>query len=99
MATGADDPTPTRIRRHLRVRGKVQGVAFRAHTRDEAIAVGVAGWVRNLPDGRVEAVFEGPEAAVAQVVRWCHEGPSWARVDGVDVTEEAPEGTVGFEIR
>src|SRR5512134_2615913 len=69
-----------RIRRRVLVSGRVQGVAFRASTRSQARAGAVAGWVRNLADGRVEAVFEGDAAAVAALVAWCREGPRFARV-------------------
>lgn len=65
------------------VSGRVQGVAFRDSTRREAERHGVAGWVRNLPDGRVEALFDGPAAAVEALVHWCHRGPPSAQVTGV----------------
>lgn len=81
------------------VSGKVQGVYFRANTREQARERGVDGWVRNLRDGRVEAVFEGPEDAVEAMVEWCHEGSPAARVDGVDAEYGGPEGLDGFEIR
>ena len=83
----------------LRSRGRVQGVWFRESCREQAVALGVTGWVRNLMDGRVEAVLEGPEAAVDRVVQWCHEGPSHAHVDGVEVQVEAPIGESGFHVR
>jgi len=88
-----------RIRRRVVVSGRVQGVAFRASARREARAAGVAGFVRNLADGRVEAVLEGEPEAVAVVLAWCREGPSHARVDRVETHDEAPEGLSGFEIR
>lgn len=88
-----------RTRAHVYVSGKVQGVYFRATTRDEARDRGVDGWVRNLDDGRVEAVFEGPDQAVEELIEFCHEGSSAARVDGVEVTEEKPQGEDGFEVR
>jgi acylphosphatase len=88
-----------RIRRRAVVRGRVQGVAFRGSTRAEARRAGVDGWVRNRPDGCVEAVFEGEAAAVEQLVTFCRRGPSWAEVEWVDVVEEAPEGEQGFRIR
>lgn len=65
--------------------GRVQGVNFRYSTKLEADALGLCGWVRNLPDGRVEALIEGPENAVRQLVDWCRSGPSLARVDEVNV--------------
>jgi len=81
------------------VSGTVQGVYYRATTRDEARGRGVDGWVRNLPDGRVEAVFEGPRSAVEAMVDWCHEGSPAARVDDVAVEYGEPEGLDGFEVR
>jgi acylphosphatase len=81
------------------VSGDVQGVGFRWYTREEALRRRVSGWVRNLPDGRVEAVFEGEPDAVDSMVAWCRQGPRWARVDGVEATGEVPEGTEGFQIR
>jgi acylphosphatase len=86
-------------RSHVIVSGRVQGVFFRYETRRRAQAAELAGWVRNLPDGRVEAVFEGPEDAVERLVRWCREGPSGAEVDDVEVTREDPEGLDRFEVR
>lgn len=74
------------------VSGTVQGVWFRESTRKEAEALGVAGWIRNLPDGRVEAAFEGPAPAVDAMVAWCRRGPPDAKVDGVEVLQEAPQG-------
>jgi acylphosphatase len=88
-----------RIRRRVWVSGRVQGVAFRASAQRRARAAGVDGWVRNLADGRVEAVFEGAPAAVAACLAWCREGPSHAQVERVEVREEAPEGASGFELR
>ena len=78
------------------VHGHVQGVFFRDTVRRQALAAGVAGWGRNNRDGTVEAVFEGEPEAVDRLVRVCHEGPRGARVDRVDVADEAPEGLVGF---
>jgi len=71
------------IRVHLIIEGRVQGVWFRESTRIEAVSLGVFGWVRNLPDGTVEALAEGPEEAVKGLVSWCHHGPPVARVDHV----------------
>ncbi len=81
------------------VSGTVQGVRYRASTREAATDRGVDGWVRNLDDGRVEAVFEGPEAAVEGVIEWCHTGSPMASVDDVDVTYEEPAGESGFRVR
>jgi acylphosphatase len=72
------------------VEGTVQGVWFRESTRREAEVHGVTGWVRNLPDGRVEAVFEGPEAGVEAMVQWVHRGPANAKVDRVQAWAEPP---------
>ncbi len=88
-----------RRRTHVYVSGTVQGVYFRATTRDEARERDVDGWVRNLPDGRVEAVFEGPPGDVAAMVEFCHEGSRAARVEDVEVTDEEPAGEDGFEVR
>lgn len=81
------------------VSGRVQGVFFRDGCQQEAQRLGVAGWVRNRDDGRVEAVFEGNDAAIGSVVDWCRQGPSSAEVDALDVTDERPEGLRGFEVR
>ncbi len=84
----------------LRVTGRVQGVWFRVSTQREAQALGLAGWVRNLPDGRVEAVAEGPRALVERLVAYCHEGPPMARVDDVEARWTEPQGlTPPFEVR
>ena len=87
------------MRARVIVSGHVQGVWFRESCRREANARGVAGWVRNRADGAVEAVFEGEEPSVAQVVAWCRIGPPRAVVTGVDVVEETPEGLSGFRVR
>ncbi len=79
--------------------GRVQGVWFRESCRQEAVAVGVGGWVRNNADGRVEAVFDGPAAAVEHMVAWCRHGSPPARVDTVTVTVEEPVGEPGFHVR
>jgi acylphosphatase len=81
------------------VHGRVQGVFFRDTMRREAASRGVAGWVRNRPDGAVEAVFEGEPEAVEAMAAFCREGPRGARVDRVDVAEEEPERLSGFEQR
>ncbi|APX96571.1 acylphosphatase [Natronorubrum daqingense] len=88
-----------RTRVHVFVTGTVQGVYYRANTRDTAREKGVDGWVKNLEDGRVEAVFEGDEATVEGMVEWCHTGSPAAVVDDVDATYEEPQGEDGFEIR
>jgi acylphosphatase len=86
-------------RRRVVVQGHVQGVFFRETTKRRAQAAGVAGWVRNRPDGTVEAVFEGERDAVERLVAYVREGPRGARVDRVDVEAEDPEELSGFEIR
>jgi acylphosphatase len=86
-------------RRRLVVHGRVQGVFFRDSLRREAAGRGVAGWVRNRPDGAVEAVLEGPADAVARVEAWCGSGPPQARVERVEAASEAVEGERGFEVR
>ena len=88
-----------RTRAHVYVSGRVQGVYYRATTRDTARETGVDGWVRNLDDGRVEAVFEGGEDAVREMVKWCETGSRAAEVDAVDAEYENPEGLDGFEVR
>jgi len=88
-----------RTRAHVYVSGTVQGVYFRATTRDEARERDVDGWVRNLDDGRVEAVFEGPAEAVEDLVEFCHGGSSAARVEDVEVTYGDPQGEDGFRVR
>jgi acylphosphatase len=87
------------IRRRVVVHGLVQGVFFRDSVRRRARVAGVSGWVRNRADGAVEAVFEGPSAAVEQLVAFSGEGPRGARVDRIDVSDEPPEGLSGFSIR
>lgn len=86
------------IRRRVIVSGIVQGVFFRDSTRRLAVANGVAGWVRNNPDGTVEAVFEGEPDAVARLCDFCREGPARAVVEHTEVIEEEPEGLEGFRI-
>jgi acylphosphatase len=87
------------VRRRVLVHGRVQGVFFRGATQRRARALGVAGWVRNRADGSVEAVFEGARDAVEAALAFCREGPPGARVERVDVSEEAPEGLGGFDVR
>ncbi|HXT89352.1 MAG TPA: acylphosphatase [Trebonia sp.] len=87
------------VRYRVLISGRVQGVFFRNTCRRIAEQHGVNGWVRNLPDGSVEAVFEGPEAEVGQLVDWSHHGPRSASVTDVRVEAEAPEGISGFQIR
>lgn len=86
------------VRRRVEVRGRVQGVFFRETTRREAARHGVTGWVRNRPDGTVEAVFEGHPDAVDALVAWTRHGPRSARVEGVAVFQEPPEGLERFTV-
>ncbi|MGD6806315.1 MAG: acylphosphatase [Candidatus Bathyarchaeia archaeon] len=82
----------TKIRAHVYVSGRVQGVYFRQNTLREALIADVKGWVKNLDDGRVEAVFEGEEAAVKALVDFCHRGPKAAQVTDVAVKWETYTG-------
>ena len=85
---------------HLVVSGMVQGVFYRASTRQKAQELGLSGWVRNLADGRVEIVAEGAEASVQKLIQWAHTGPSSSRVNGVNVVEESPTGEFSnFQVR
>jgi acylphosphatase len=87
------------IRRRVVVSGQVQGVFFRDTCRRRAQSYGVTGWVRNCPDGTVEAVFEGEPRAVEAVIEWVRSGPPAAEVSRVEVTEEEPEGERSFRVR
>lgn len=89
----------TASRRRVVVAGAVQGVFFRDGARREAVAHGLAGWVRNTPDGSVEAVFEGEPAAVDALVAWMRHGPPEATVRSTEVSEEPAEGLDGFRVR
>lgn len=84
--------------RHVHVTGRVQGVWFRAWTREQALAKGVSGWVRNLPDGSVEGVLAGPETAVEAVIALLQHGPPAAKVADVRVTETSLPREPGFQI-
>ena len=85
-------------RSHVFFTGRVQGVYFRANTLKKAREFGLSGWVRNLRDGRVEAVFEGPEPMINAVVSWCKDSMPLANVISVEQFREEPEGVEGFEI-
>ena len=88
------------LRAAVQVTGQVQGVNFRASAKRQAEALGLSGWVRNLPDGTVEVDFEGPEAAVHQMVEWCSHGPQGAWVDLAEVEWlDALGNFSGFEVR
>lgn len=80
------------------IRGLVQGVFFRASCVDRAAALGISGWVRNTPDGCLEAVFHGRDDDVERLVAWCREGPRHARVEGLEVRPELPFEGSGFHI-
>ncbi len=102
----SEQPTETsahdekdRVRAHVFVSGHVQGVFYRASTRDATREHNVDGWVRNLNDGRVEAVFEGTAEAVETMCEWCQTGSPQADVSAVEITAEPPEGLTGFEVR
>jgi acylphosphatase len=85
---------------HLCIRGRVQGVWYRASTEQQARELGLRGWVRNRRDGSVEAVAEGEDEAVEALVRWCHQGPPLARVSEVERHDEEPAGLgEGFDVR
>jgi acylphosphatase len=86
------------VRIHVWIRGRVQGVFFRAEARARAESLGLAGWIRNAIDGSVEAVFEGDDARVRSMVEWCRRGPSGARVDEVEAETEEPTGETGFRV-
>ena len=89
-----------RVRAHVWVSGRVQMVYFRGSTQHVAREAGLAGWVRNLPDGRVEAVFEGPRPAVQALLDWCRHGPPTAVVEDVEVRWEPPQDEPpGFRVR
>jgi acylphosphatase len=91
--------TPEPVRRRVVVHGAVQGVFFRDTTERQASGRGVAGWVRNRPDGTVEAVFEGEPDAVERMVGFAYEGPRGAEVEQVETFDEEPEGLSGFRVR
>jgi acylphosphatase len=87
------------VRYRVLISGRVQGVFFRDTCRRLAMEHGVSGWVRNLPDGRVEAVFEGPAEDVRRLVEWTRHGPRLAMVDHVAVEAEQPEGLRAFMVK
>jgi acylphosphatase len=86
------------VRKRVVIHGRVQGVFFRDTTRRMAESRAVTGWVRNNPDGSVEAVFEGPDEAVKSMVAFAQEGPRGAQVESVDICDEEPEGLSGFRV-
>jgi acylphosphatase len=93
-------PETENIRAHVWISGRVQGVSFRWYTQRKALELGLTGWVQNLWDGRVEAVFEGPERNVRQAVQWCHTGSPSAWVENVQVSYEgASDEFFSFRIK
>jgi acylphosphatase len=86
------------VRVHAIISGRVQGVSYRATCRDEAANRNLTGWVRNLSDGGVEAVFEGTESDVNAMLEWCRRGPPLASVRDVAIAWEPPQGERGFRI-
>jgi acylphosphatase len=90
---------PARKRARVRISGRVQGVFFRAEARDRARSLGIGGWIRNAPDGSVEAVFEGEEPRVESLLAWCRRGPAGADVEEVEVAWEPPRDESGFSVR
>jgi acylphosphatase len=85
---------------HLLIRGRVQGVFYRASARQEALRLGLTGWVRNCPDGSVELLAQGPRELCEALLRFCHEGPPAARVDEIDVRWGEPDlEHAGFSVR
>ena len=99
MAEAGVPPGNARARAHVLVSGLVQGVFFRAEASRRARSRGLAGWVRNLPDGRVEAVLEGPRRTVESMLEWMRDGPRGAAVSSVEVSWEDPKGERGFSVR
>lgn len=87
------------VRAHIIISGRVQGVYFRGNIKEQADSMGVSGWVRNLANGKVEAVFEGEVEDVRRMVAWCHKGPPAARVDDVETHWEEATGESGFGLR
>jgi len=85
-------PESENVRAHIYVSGRVQGVYYRKNARRSALSLGLTGWVRNLPDRRVEAVAEGERTRVEEFLGWCREGPSMAIVRGLEVAWEAATG-------
>ena len=72
---------------HVKISGKVQGVWFRASTKQQAEQIGITGWVRNTSDGKVEAVFQGTKDQIDEMIRWCHQGPTLSHVEHIEITD------------
>lgn len=90
---------PDLVHAHVLIAGEVQGVGYRMTTHKIATHLGLNGWVRNLPDGRVEAVFEGDRATVERIIHWCHQGPPTSLVKSVAVEYNSLKEIKGFQIR
>jgi len=85
---------------HVFITGRVQGVWFRASTKQKAEQLGITGWVRNTTDGRVEAIFEGEESSIKDMIEWCHHGPPHAKIEKVEKKDQNPtNGFDGFSIK
>jgi len=97
--SGKQAPQMASVRAHVFVEGRVQGVWFRHSTSRVADRLGINGWVRNLPDGRVEAVYEGPGSAVEEMLAWTKRGPERAHVNNLEIHDETPTGEQGFAVR
>ena len=95
MKPAREDSGGARARLRALISGRVQGVAFRAYTQEEARGLGLEGWVRNLRDGRVEVLAEGPRVALEKLLAWCREGPSYANVKDVEFEWDEPRGDLG----
>lgn len=85
-------------RAHILLSGRVQGVWFRANTKEKAEQLDLKGWVRNLSNGRVEIVFEGKKEVIEKAIEWCHHGPSFAKVKKVEIKWKEPEGYEDFKV-
>jgi acylphosphatase len=92
------DSHEQRVRRHVRIIGHVQGVYFRSSIADRARTFGIDGYARNLADGTVDAVFEGPEDSVDELLEYCRRGPAHAKVDVLRIEHESPVGVRGFRV-
>ncbi|MEM8641172.1 MAG: acylphosphatase [Cyanobacteria bacterium P01_G01_bin.54] len=96
---GTEASSTDLIQAHVLITGRVQGVGYRFSTATKAKSLALQGWVRNLPDGRVEAVFEGAKWQVERMINWCYTGPSAAVVRDIETRYERIQGLDGFEVR
>ncbi|ACL69599.1 acylphosphatase [Halothermothrix orenii] len=88
------------VKKHVYISGRVQGVGFRSFLKSNAARIGINGWVKNLPDGRVEAVFAGEKEKVARILQLAKEGPAWARVDNIEEEDQPYKNDYnGFKIK